>query len=170
MTMIDRLAATGAVEFAGAAGSPDATAITRAAVGDLGHRILAWSAAIAGPSADAGPAWRASTHTAPSDFRPEREVLTGGGDVYGLRDLAAGVASLTGATPTEEGQLLRAFEDFARAAALAIHGSAGAGEGQTAAVGGALDRALDTVEGDGAQGVISRLDAATRELAEVLGL
>lgn len=172
MSSIDRVSAPMGVAATGTGPSVEADAITRAAVGTLGHRILAWSSAIAGPDAAARAAWSRQVGADGSSFEADAALLARSGDVYGLRQLAADIASRTGATPAEEGRLLRALERVTRAAALLIHGSAGAGEGQVALLAEALEQALAGAAGgpSGIDGVIARLDSTAAILDRQLGL
>jgi hypothetical protein len=170
MSTIDRVSGPLGVGSSGPGAGADADSLTRSAIGQLGHRMLAWSSAIAGPDPAAGAAW--SRHAGPEagGFATDASVLARGGDVYDLRGLTAGVAADTGATPTEEGKLLRAFEGVARVAAILFHGGAGAGDGQGAGLAAALDRALAAGGPQGVDGVIARLEAITAGLSEPLGL
>lgn len=170
MSMIDRISGAAGVGRPGPDAASDAARIAHAAAGDLGHRMLAWSGHVAGASPAAVEGWSRLSGAAPNGFRADDAVLARGGDVYGLRDLAAGLSADLGATPAEEGRLLRALEDLASAAALAIHGAAGSGEAQGAPVAAALDRALTAGGPDGVDGVVIRLEALMADLGAQLGL
>lgn len=156
MTAVDRSNAVtgpGLSAFGSAPGSgPDPAARIMA---DVGQRIAAWTDMLAGGRASSG-------------FRPDPHELQRRGDVYGLRQLAAEAAATMGATPTQEGALLRALENFTRAAAVHIYGLAGAEPAQRfaalSAAGGA-DASPATIDA-----LTSRIESAARDLARQAGL
>ncbi len=95
-----------------AADPQTAAALAAGAVARLAGRIDEWARLVQGQGAPgAGP-------------DPAR--LRAGGDLYDLRGLARELAAAVGASPTEEGRLLRALEDVTRGAALRLFGLAGA--------------------------------------------
>ncbi len=168
MTAIDRISPTGLPPTLGAA-QPDARSAASAALGELGHRVLAWVGAV-GPSADAGRAAWSGVTGAESGFRPDSGELARGGDVYDLRGLASGISDQLGGTPTQEGTLRRALEDFTRQAVVQVAGLAGAaGDRQVEGLRQALEVAGSATAGSGVDGVIERLDAATATLARQNG-
>lgn len=164
MTGIDRLSA---IPPLGGSLSPraDARSAAQQAIGEIGHRVLAWVGASVPGGATAGEqAW--SRTAGSSDFRPDATELTRRGDVYGLRALAGDVAGRFGGTPTQEGELRRALEDFTRQAVVQVAGLAGgSGERQVQGLTQALDQAAATPTGEGVDGVVARLTAATQSLS-----
>jgi len=170
MNAIDRLSSPPIAAAGGTSGAPlSAADMARQTVGEIGHRVLAWVGASqpAGQGGgDTGSAvWSRSVGT--SDFRPDAGELDRRGDVYGLRDLAAGISDRMGGTPTQEGELRRALEDFTRASVVQVAGLAGGDAGrQVEGLHQALDAAGDTHlnSAGGVDGVILRLEAATRQL------
>ena len=150
-------------------GAPDARAAAMSAVSELGHRVLAWVGAV-GPSSQAGlSAWSQVTGQG-SEFQPNRAELSRGGDVYDLRGMASGISDELGGTPTQEGELRRSLEDFARAAVVQVAGLSGAsGDRQVAGLQQALADALAAPAGEGVDGVTTRLDAATTRLSAQIG-
>ena len=169
MTMIDRLSAT--TPLASVASSQGASAKATAAetIGALGHRVLAWVGA-SGGSAAGGSAW--ATRAGASDgFQADPAVLARRGDAYGLNQLAGDIAHRHGASPTQEGDLRRGLADFTRAAMVQVAGLSGAaGDRQVAGLGQALDAALAAPAGDGVEGVVQRLGAATAQLSRGAGI
>lgn len=175
MNAIDRLSSLPVAAAGGLSGTPiNAADMARQTVGEIGHRVLAW----VGASQPGGPgggeagtaAWSRSVGT--SDFRPDAGELDRRGDVYGLRDLAAGISDRMGGTPTQEGELRRALEDFTRASVIQVAGLAGGDTGrQLQGLHQALETASDPQAGDlgGVDGVIGRLESATRDLSAANG-
>ena len=162
MSAIDRLSSSPMLGVGGVGGSSVATQ-TAAAIGEIGHRVLAWVGASGGGTAGSG-AWTQVAGPA-GDFRPDHSELARGGDVYDLNGLAREAAADTGATPTQEGELRRALEDFTRAAVVQVAGFAGAsGERQVAGIQAALGEALAGTSAPGADGMIERLGRATAAL------
>jgi len=166
MNAIDRLSAAPVSAASGlAGGAPTASDMARQTIGEIGHRVLAWVGA-SRPGGDAGAAeWSRSVGT--SDFRPDAGELERRGDVYDLRDLATGISGQMGGTPTQEGELRRALEDFTRASVIQVAGLAGGDAGrQVQGLQQALESAVDPLAGDlgGVDGVVGRLEAATRQL------
>jgi hypothetical protein len=166
MMGIDRLASVppsgGPAQSAGA----DARTEARGAIGEIGHRVLAWVSASAGRSAagSGAAAWAGATGSA-SSFQPSAAELSRGGDVYDLGGLSHEIAGRMGATPTQEGELHRALGDFARASVVQIAGLSGAaGDRQIAGVAQALDASQSAEAGEGVDGVIGRVQAATASL------
>lgn len=146
MTAIDRaggLAAAASIAAEAATGS-----LARTMLGEVGGQVLGWSAALF--SRDGG-----------GSAGPDLARLAQGGDIYGVRATVSQAAAALRATPAQEGTLLRALEDFTRAAALNAHAMAGSeahGDALAAAidaVGGASDVPSDF--GD----VIARIERAT---------
>jgi hypothetical protein len=163
--------APGAISSIGDAAHGDARSLAGAAIGEIGHRVLAWVGQSARTLDTASHAWAASSGVEAGGFRPDASELARGGDVYELRGLAADIGARTGATPTQEGELRRALEGVTRQAVVQLAGLSGASaERQLAGMRGALSGALDVGAGDGADGVIARLHAAERHLAEGNGL
>ncbi|RVT93297.1 hypothetical protein [Sphingomonas crocodyli] len=167
MTFIGINQASAALPIGQASGAV-AKDLAAAAIGEIGHRLLAWVGASGGASTSGAASWSASVGA--SDFRPDASELARGGDVYDLNGLASSIAGQTGATPTEEGDLRRALEDFTRAAVVQVAGLAGAdGDQQVAGLRTALDVAGSADVGEGASGVVARLELATRGLAAANG-
>lgn len=169
MNAIDRLSPLPVSAAGGMTGAPlNAADMARQAIGEIGHRVLAWvGASQPGSGGDAGAAeWSRSVGT--SDFRPDAGELERRGDIYGLRDLAAGISGEMGGTPTQEGELRRALEDFTRASVVQVAGLAGGDASrQVQGLQQALGAATDPLSGDrgGVDGVVGRLETATRELS-----
>ncbi len=164
MTGVDRLSSATTISAAGGPGTQDARSLAGIAIGEIGHRVLAWVGASGGVSAAGSMAWAQATGSV-SGFRPDTGVLARGGDIYNLNGLARDVASQTGATPTQEGELRRSFEGFTRAAVVQVAGLAGAaGSRQTAGIEVALNAATSGGSASGADGVIERVDRATATL------
>lgn len=130
--------------------------LTAGALARLSNRIEAWVQLVA------------SRTKGESDGSVALERLEAGGDVYGLRDLARELGAATGASPTQEGRLLRALEDVARGAALRLFGLAGASEPvRLADIGEAIRAATrDPVGGSAspAEETIQRLETAAKRL------
>ena len=159
---IERISSAPPVASIGSAtGAGSAAATARTAMGTVGERVLAWTAASSGSPSATGQ-WSAKTGVASSGFAPSMAELSRGGDVYGLRSLTSEIAAQSGATPAQEGALGRAVEDFTRAAALHFNGRAG-GENMVADVASALDRAV-AAGGDGIDGVTTRIETAARSV------
>lgn len=157
MNGIDRLAASAAV--AAPAGVQTADSLAREVIGEIGARVVGWAHKSFGD--DNSAAW--SQASGAGSFQPIPARLAQG-DAYGLRSLAGDLADKLGATPAQEGSLLRALEDFTREAALNVNALAGTGHELTA-----LTAALDVDGGsDGGvgslDGVVTRLETATRRL------
>lgn len=158
MTAINGLSAVASVTQPGASRSADDIAV--AMIGNAAAQVLGWAAHSFNLGPAAGGAWAQMSNGSTAIVEPAR--LAQGGDIYGLRDIASAAAGELGATPAEEGELLRALEDFTRAAALNVNALAGA-DGVDPLSG--LAAALDTPGGgDGIGGVVNRLEAATRQL------
>ena len=139
MTGVDRLSSASSIGASALSGAQDARAIAGAAIGEIGHRILAWVSASGGATAGGQATW-SQTVGGTSAFRPDPAELAGRGDVYNLAGLSRDIAAQTGATPTQEGDLRRAFEGFTRAAVVQVAGLSGAdGARQMASVEQALD-------------------------------
>lgn len=151
MMSVDRLAQVGAAPALAGSGATEAGSAARGMMDTIGQRIGAWSAEIFGTATPSS-----------GSFAPDAGELARRGDVYDLRPLVSEVASRFGAGPAAEGALLRATEDFTRAAALHIFGGDRAG-----AVTSALENA--TAQDGGFDGVIGHLEAATRELRAAAG-
>jgi hypothetical protein len=137
--------------------------LAAAAVGTIGHRVLAWIGDSAGARQSGADAWAAQAGA--SDFTPDAAELARGGDIYGLRELAGHIATETAAGPVDQGAIHRALEDLTRATVVQLAGLSGKdGEEQTAGLADAL-----VIAGfDGPQtatAVIGRLDAATASLS-----
>lgn len=153
MNGIDRLPPLPALAAPGGAAGAELEA--RTMVGEVGARVAGWASANFG--GDAARAW--SDLSGAASFNPDRAQLAQG-DAYGLRQLASEAADRLGATPAQEGALLRALEDLTRAAALNINALAGSSD-QLVSLSDALDVASG---GSGVDGVLDRLDTATRRL------
>ncbi|MBA2934184.1 hypothetical protein HZF05_08730 [Sphingomonas sp. CGMCC 1.13654] len=136
----------------------------RTAIGEIGHRVLAWTSASARTSDSGSTAW-ASAAGAGSDFAPDAGKLAGRGDIYDLQGMSSAIASRMGGTPAQEGALHRALGDFARAAMVQAAGLSGASpEQQTAGLRDALENALGGDGEDGIDGVTARIEQATATL------
>lgn len=178
MTGINSFSGTHAAALAAAApvdgatspsGEAGARSLAGTAIGEIGQRVLAWVGQSARGLDTASTAW-AGTSGVAAGFRPDAAVLARRGDVYGLRDLAASITGSAGGTPTQEGELRRSLEGFTRQAVVQIAGLSGANaDRQLGGMRAALGTALDTQAGGGVDGVIGRLDAATRALAHANG-
>ena len=169
MTSIDRL--SGSSPLAGATpATQDARALATGAVGEIGHRVLAWVDASARGSNAGSSAWAQATGRA-STFTPDTAELARRGDVYDVRGLTGQIASATGATPAQEGELHRALEDFTRASVVQLAGLAGApGDRQIAGVRDALAVAGQAGgAATGVEAVIDRLQSATAHLSALNG-
>lgn len=158
MNGIDRLAPSAGIAAPAAGASADSVA--RGLIGEIGARVVGWAGHSFGD--DKGAAW--SQASGAGSFQPVPARLAQG-DAYGLRGLAGDLAGKLGASPAQEGALLRALEDFTRAAALNVNALAGSDNQLTA-----LSAALNGVGGDeggggdGLDGVVTRLETATRRL------
>lgn len=147
---IDRLSAT--MPAAPGAELPlDARGLAGFAIGEIGQRLQAWSALASGAPGGSG-------------FTPDQAKLARGGDVYDLRQLSDEIGRQLGATPSDQGALLRGIEDFTREAAVQVYGLAGS-DRQAIGLDAAVAAALDQPAGEGADGVVTRLQAATDLLA-----
>lgn len=168
MNGIDRLspaAAPVALDGVRAGGAAGAAA---QAIGTIGHRVLGWVAATGGV-AGGSAAWAARAGDG-DGFVPDRGVLAQRGDVYGLTQIAGDLSARFGATPTQEGDLLRALEGVARGAMVQAAGLSGAdGERQVAGLSAALDTAVAASSGEGIDGVVARLEAAADSFARANG-
>lgn len=170
MTGIDRISPTVPPGATGAAGLSDARSLAATAIGEVGHRVLAWVGESARSLDTGSRAWTTATGTA-SSFHPDGGELARRGDVYDLRGLAGSITSQAGGTPTQEGELHRALEDFTRQAVVQVAGLSGAaGDRQISGIRQALGTALHTSSGEGVDGVVTRLQAATATLAEQNGV
>lgn len=157
---------TGATPLGGAA--TDARQAALGTIGEIGHRVLSWVAAVGG-GAGAAESWSASTGNA-STFQPDRQELSRGGDVYGLNQIAHDLTAQFGGTPTQEGDLRRSLETFTRESVVQLAGLSGAApDRQLSGVRDALATAGDVPAGEGVDGVIQRLDAAAALLAQQNG-
>lgn len=146
----------------GAAALDPARAAT-GAIGEIGHRVLAWVGASGGSGDRAG--WSAASGTT-SDFSPDARELARGGDVYGLGEIGGALADRFGGTPAEQGALRRSLESFTREAVVQLAGLSGAGsDRQLAGLGDALDAAAGLGASGGLDGIAQRLDAAAAVLA-----
>jgi hypothetical protein len=170
MTGVDRLSSLSPIGASAAAQGQDARALAGGAIGEIGHRVLAWVGASGGSQAAGGStAWTQATGGA-SDFRPSTTELSRGGDVYDLNGLARDIAGQTGATPIQEGDLRRALADFTREAVVQVAGLAGApGDRQVAGIQSALAEAAGGTSAPGAEGVIDRIERATAQLSAANG-
>lgn len=152
-----------------ASGMPaDPGAVSRAAIGEVGHRVLAWVSSFAGDTGGAA-AWSTATG-ATSDFQPDARELAHGGDIYGLSDLGRSLGAAFGASPAQEGTLHRALESFTREAVIQVAGlSGGSVDRQLSGISDALATAGMPASADGIDGVIERIDTATAALARQNG-
>lgn len=152
MMSVDRLSQIGSPAAVGSGGALDAGTVARGVMETVGQRVAAWSGEIFGGQNVATTA----------GFSPDTNELSRRGDVYDLRSLVSETAARYGAAPAAEGELLRATEDFTRAAALHIFGGDRADT---------VTRALESAssEGSGLDGVIGHLEAATRDLRTTAG-
>lgn len=170
MTGIDQIRPLSAV---GAIGTPSTSAARDTAqqvAGEIGHRILSWLSAATPVPGSGLAAWSERFGAGSGDFAPSPATLASRGDVYGLRDLAAGVSRQFGAGTVEEGALLRALEDFGRETAVQLGGLAGLdGARQITGVADALEQALSAAAPDTIDGVSQYLsDTASRLEAQRL--
>jgi hypothetical protein len=137
---------------------------TKAAIGELGHRILSWASASAGAPGSGAAAWTSAAGV-DSHFAPDAGKLAQRGDIYDLRGMSSDIATRMGGTPAQEGGLHRALEDFTRAAMVQAAGLSGAApERQTAGLRDALESALAGDSEDGIDGVTARIEQATATL------
>lgn len=168
MNGIDRLTATSPLAALDSGVSRDPRGVAADAIGEIGHRVLAWVGASAGTNAGSA-AW-ADASGRDSAFRADPVVLAQRGDVYGLTQMAGDIAGRLGATPTQEGSLRRALEDFTRQAVVQVAGLSGAsGERQVAGLGDALTVASAGDTGLGVDAIVARIEAATATLARQNG-
>ena len=168
MTGIDRLSSAPPVSALAARTGGNAASVAAQAIGEIGHRALAWIGAAGGSSAGSAP-W-GERAGATSSFTPDPATLARRGDVYGLNDMAREIAGRFGATPTQEGELHRAMEGFTRAAVVQVAGLSGAdGARQVAGLGEALDAAGAARGSGGIDEVVGRFEAATSTLARANG-
>lgn len=146
MIPVDRISQVASAAALGGA-SLDPASVARQVMGTIGDRVAAWAGEIFGGGSQGG-----------GGFTPNTAELARGGDVYELRSLVAETGAKFGAGPAAEGELLRATEDFTRAAAPHVY----AGDRGVDTVRSAVDNA--SADGNGLDGVVGRLEAATREL------
>ena len=148
---------------------PDARQAAQGAIGEIGHRVLAWVGASGGSGGGGSAAWSASTG-AGSGFRPDPSALARGGDIYGLGELGGELAAQFGGTPAEEGALGRALEGFTREAVIQLAGLSGApAERQLAGIEDALTAAGGDAAPSGIDGLTQRITTATAALARQNG-
>lgn len=172
MTGIYGVSAAASVSVGGGGSGSDPARLAADAIGTIGGRVLAWVSASSRDGGAGAQAWAIRTGAAEPNarFRPDAAELARGGDVYGLNGLSADIAAQVGATPAEEGAILRALTDFTRAAVVQAAGLSGAsGEAQTDGLSAALDVAVSADAGGGAAGVIDRIESATASLARLAG-
>lgn len=168
MNGIDRLSSAPPLSALDAGSGAVARTAATQAIGEIGHRVLGWVGAAGGESAGS-TAW-ADRAGATSGFSPDASVLAQRGDIYGLNDMAGEIAGRFGATPTQEGELRRAMEDFTRAAVVQVAGLSGAdGTRQVAGLSDALDAAGTSEAGGGVDEVVQRFEAATATLSRANG-
>lgn len=160
---IDRLSGLSGAAAPITATIPDARSIAASAIGEVGHRVLAWVGASTRGGDAGATAWSQATGST-SVFRPDSAELARRGDVYGLNALASDIASQLGGTPTQEGELRRALEDFTRQAVVQVAGLAGASDLQVTGLTQALESAGANLPSTGVDGVVDRLETATRLL------
>lgn len=151
MMSVDRLSQIGSAAALGSGGPLDAGAVARDVMDTIGQRVAAWSSEIFGGGAGGA-----------AGFTPDTSELARRGDVYDLRPLVSETAARFGAGPAAEGALLRATEDFTRAAALHIFGG-----NRSDNVSNALEGASS--DGSGIDGVIGHIEAATHDLRATAG-
>lgn len=168
VTGIDRIGAVPAVGGFGANPPRDAQSIAANAIGEIGQRVLAWVGASGGDGTGASALGDATGVAA--GFRPSAGALARGGDVYGLGALAGEIAGQLGGTPTQEGELCRALQDFTRGAVVQVAGLSGApGDRQIAGIREAFAAAIAHHPGGGIDGVVARLDTAASVLVRQNG-
>lgn len=173
MSGIDRLSSIGNAALASSGPALDARSVAQGAIGEIGHRVLAWVGASSG-STTGGAAWAEAAGQG-SGFRADPGTLARGGDVYGLGDMAREITGSLGGTVTQEGSLRRALEDFTRASVVQLAGLSGApGDRQVAGVRDALERVVadDAVANGGhggVDGVIARIEDAAALLSRANG-
>lgn len=151
MIAIDRIAGSGPARI-GLDRGFDARSALAQTVSDIAGRIDAWAGLVAGRNSD------------PASV--DRAALKAGGDLYGLRTIAADLARGSGASITEEGVLLAALEAVASQAALRLFGLVGADAStRMADLAVAVDDALmRDVAGSPAEQLIGRLEHVARQL------
>lgn len=165
MTPVDRLSPATPLAALDTARPTGASGAAADAIGTIGHRVLAWVGA-AGGEAGGSAAWSVRTGTG-DGFVADRGMLAQRGDIYGLNQVADDLSVQFGATPTQEGDLRRALQDVARGAMVQAAGLSGAdGERQVAGLSAALDTAVAAPAGEGIEGVIARLEAASTSLTQ----
>jgi hypothetical protein len=165
MTSIDRISGASPLSPTSLGGSSDARGAAIEAMGEIGHRVLAWVDAASRGNGSGAQAW-SQTAGQGSGFAPDMGELARRGDVYGLGELTSELSARFGASPAQEGALRRALDDFTRQAVVQIAGLSGAsGDQQVGGVRAALDSASHTDAPAGLDGVIARFEAATDDLS-----
>jgi hypothetical protein len=165
MTSIDRISGLSPLPPAGLTGTADARGAAIEAMGEIGHRVLAWVDAAGRGSGSGAQAWNQMAGNG-SGFAPDMGELARRGDVYGLGDLTRDLSARFGASPAQEGALRRALDDFTRQAVIQVAGLSGAsGDQQVSGVRAALDSASRADAPAGLDGVIARFEAATADLS-----
>lgn len=172
MSGIDRLSSVGNAAFTTSDRALDARSAAQGAIGEIGHRVLAWvdaSSRSAGGGGAGSAAWAEAAGQG-SGFRADPGTLARGGDVYGLGDMAREITGELGGTVTQEGSLRRALEDFTRASVVQLAGLSGApGDRHVAGVRQALESAAADDGRGGVDGVIARIEDATALLSRASG-
>jgi hypothetical protein len=170
MTSIDRLSSTNPLAALNGAQGGNTRDVATGAISEIGHRALAWVGAAGGGAGPGGAAW-ATRAGQTSAFRADPAVLAQRGDVYGLGEMTQGIAARYGASPTQEGALRRALEDFTRQAVVQMAGlSGGSGQRQIAGLGEALNLAETAASsGTGIDEVVARVEGATALLVRQNG-
>lgn len=164
MTSIDRISGPSPLSPAGVA-STDARGAAIEAMGEIGHRVLAWVEVASRGGGSGAQAWSQTAGNG-SGFAPDMGELSRRGDVYGLGDLTRDLSARFGGSPAQEGALRRALDDFTRAAVIQIAGLSGAsGDQQISGVRTALDSAANADAPGDLDGVIARFEAATADLS-----
>lgn len=165
---IDRLTGMTGANAATQGTTLDARSLASNAIGEIGHRVLAWVGAST-PGGDAGAtAWSQATGSI-STFRPDGAELARRGDVYGLNAMASDIATELGGTPAQEGELRRALEGFTRQAVVQVAGLSGSRDLQVQGLTEALGVAGEGTQRGGVDSVVERLENATRLLTHQNG-
>lgn len=168
--MIERLTSIAPPAALTTGAAQDSAAIARETIGELGHRALAWTAAVGGGRGPGAGEW-AQVTGGPSAFAPDMGALSQRGDVFGLDELSRALGAQLGATPAQQGELQRSLENFTRATMVHVVGLSGAeGSRQIAGLTDALAASQAAPAEGGIDGVIARLDAATDSLSHGAGL
>ena len=165
MTSIDRISGLSPLSPSGLGASTDSRAAASEAMGEIGHRVLAWVDAASRGNGSGAQVWSQTAGNG-SGFAPDMGELARRGDVYGLGELTSQLSARFGGSPAQEGALRRALDDFTRQAVIQIAGLSGSsGDQQVSGVRAALDSAARADAPAGTDGLIARFEAATADLS-----